>query len=342
MLNRTLLRYGAYTTMALCPILNADELRMKNGSVLIGELVSAESELVVFNTPFAGQITITQDNIERITTDEAVTLLMEDGTVHREKQIISTETAMLVKTEGESSALFAAEDIEMVNPEPWKLGEGYDWTGSISVAVEYERGNSDSDDWDIKASTSWRSLWDRYTIRGAFEYEESGGAKKTDNWDLLFKYDRFFEYGGQDYWGVKTMAEHDDFADLDLRTTIGPHIGREFWNSQLLTLEAEFGPVWVKERYFVADNDDWLGLMWYVDARSNILGFGTTTYLSHDGILNTTDPRDTLLNATIGISFPLIGGFETAVEIELEYDGGAVDDVDELDETYNLRFGYTW
>ena len=342
MLNRSLLCNYACSSLAVCSLVMADELRMKNGSVLIGELVSAESDQVVFDTPFAGKITIAQSNIERITTDDPVTLLMDDGTVHREKQIISTETAMLVKTEGEASALFAAEDIEMVNPEPWKLGEGYDWTGKISIAVEYERGNSDSDDWDIKASTSWRSLKDRYTWRTAIEYEESRGEKKTDNWDTLVKYDRFFQYGGRDYWGGKVIAEHDEFADLDLRTLIGPHIGREFWNGKHLTLEAEFGPVWVAEKFIEADNDDWLGLLWYVEAKSDMLGFGTTTYVSHDGTLNTSDPRDTLLNATIGISFPLVGGFETALEIELEYDGGAVEDVDQLDETYNLRFGYSW
>ena len=342
MLNRTLLRYCTVSVLTLGSALNADELRMKNGSVLIGELVSAESDLVVFDTPFAGTITITQDNIERITTDEPVTLLMNDGTVHKEKQIISTEVAMLVKTEGERSALFAADDIEMVNPEPWKLGEGYEWTGAVSVAVEYERGNADTDDWDIKANTSWRSLKDRYTWRGAFEYEESRGTKKTDNWNTLFKYDRFFQKGGRDYRGVKAMAEHDEFADLNLRTMIGPHVGREFWNSERLTLEAEFGPVWVNENFDSAEDDEWLGLLWYMQAKTNILGCGTTTYVSHDGTLNTENTRNTLMNATIGISFPLVGGFETAVEVELEYDGGAVKDVEQLDETYNLRFGYSW
>ena len=35
-------------------------------------------------------------------------------------------------------------------------------------------------------------------------------------------------------------------------------------------------------------------------------------------------------------------GFEAAAEILWEYDSGAVDNVDEMDETYSLRIGYTW
>jgi hypothetical protein len=82
--------------------------------------------------------------------------------------------------------------------------------------------------------------------------------------------------------------------------------------------------------------------MWNVEATSDIVGFGSQIYLTHDGILNTSDLGDTILNSTIGIKFPLVGGFETAFEAEYEYDGGAVEDVDQLDQTYNIRFGYSW
>ncbi|NCF19057.1 MAG: hypothetical protein GWP63_12515 [Haliea sp.] len=37
---------------------SADELLMKNGSLLVGTLVSASDSTVVFDTPFAGEITL--------------------------------------------------------------------------------------------------------------------------------------------------------------------------------------------------------------------------------------------------------------------------------------------
>jgi hypothetical protein len=320
----------------------ADEILMKNGSRIVGNLISVEADKVVFDTPFAGTITITQDNVDRIITENPVTLMMEDGTVYRDRQIISTEKAMLVEAEGEKPVIFDATDIKMVNPEPWKLGEGYDWSGSVWIELEYERGNSDSDEWDIKANSVWRSLVDRYTLKGDKEYEESRNVVKEDNWSLYGKYDYFLEPGSKDYRGAHISYEYDEFADIDLRSIYGVHIGRNFSDSKHFALEMEIGPAWVDEQFINAPSGSWLGVMWNVKATSDIVGFGSQIYLTHDGILNTSDLGDTILNSTIGIKFPLVGGFETAFEAEYEYDGGAVEDVDQLDQTYNIRFGYSW
>ena len=49
-----------------------------------------------------------------------------------------------------------------------------------------------------------------------------------------------------------------------------------------------------------------------------------------------------MVNTTFGLSFPLLWSLEAAAEVLFEYDSGAVDDVDDLDETYKFRIGYTW
>ena len=49
-----------------------------------------------------------------------------------------------------------------------------------------------------------------------------------------------------------------------------------------------------------------------------------------------------LLNTTIGIKFELYRGLQAGVEARYEYDGGVGDDVEELDETYNMFLGYKW
>lgn len=329
-------------TVTYGQIYSADEIQMKNGSRLIGELISIEGDKVVFKTPFAGNITITQDNVARIITEEPVTLMMEDGTVYRDRQITANENAMLVEAEDEAPVLFHANDIEMVNPEPWKLGEGYDWSGRISFAAEAERGNSDSDEWDLQFDTVWLSLKDRYTLKGDIEYEEKRGSKTEDNWMLFSKYDRFLKPGSKNYRGAKLSFESDEFEDIDLRTVLGPHVGRQFSKSDRFKLEMEVGPVWVHENYSIAQDEDWVGALWYIDASSDIIGFGSTLYFDHDGILKVEDPSETILNAILGIRVPIAGGFETAFEVEYEYDGGAADSIDKLDTTYNLRLGYAW
>ena len=326
----------------LCCSSFADEVYMKNGSKLVGTLKQAEGESVVFNTPFAGDITINQANIERIITENLVTIMMKDGAIYHDRRIDVSEEHLVATAENQPPVGFATADIEMINPEPWKMGEGYEWTGNTSAALESERGNSDSDEWDIDARLVLRSLINRYTFDGEMEIEENGGEKTSDDWKMLWKYDRFNQPRSPNYRGVNARFEYDKFADLDLRTTLGVHIGRQFMRRDILTLQGELGPVWVDEQFNVAEDNDFPGALWALEATSDVLGFGTTLYVNHDGILNFDDAADLILNTTIGIRFPLVLGFETRFEAKYEYDGGAVEDVDNLDETYKFRIGYAW
>ena len=77
-------------------------------------------------------------------------------------------------------------------------------------------------------------------------------------------------------------------------------------------------------------------------AESNVIDFDSTLYLKHDGTQNLDETSDVILNTTIGIRFPFLHGFETAFEADYEYNGGAVDGVHELDETYKWKLGYAW
>ncbi len=49
-----------------------------------------------------------------------------------------------------------------------------------------------------------------------------------------------------------------------------------------------------------------------------------------------------MVNSTFGLAFPLLWNFEAAAEVLLEYDSGVPDDIEELDQTYSVRLGYTW
>ena len=333
---------GLVLLMAFAGNAMADEMHLTNGSVLIGTLVSAEADVVVFDTPFAGKISVKEESIARMVTDSTVTLKMEDGQILRDREIDTSGGQLVASGGGDPDVLFAATDIELINPEPWQLGDGYKWSGEFSAALETERGNSDSDEWDFIGRTIWRSLTDRYTLRYNQELDENNGDKTTDNWTGQAKYDRFFKGHTENYWGLSARFEYDRFQDLDLRTTVGPYLGRRFLNTPNLTIVGELGPVYVDEQFDVAEDNDYPGALWDLNVTSEILGFGTTLYLEHDGILNMDSPDDLILNTRFGIKMPLILGFETRFEGLWEYDGGAQDDVDDLDETYNFRIGYTW
>ncbi|MEP5765260.1 MAG: DUF481 domain-containing protein [Halieaceae bacterium] len=319
----------------------ADEMIMKNGSRLVGKVVSAHQGKIVFNTPFAGDIKVKAENVERVTTADAVTLKMTDGAIYKERQIVSTDQGTSVITDGEPPVFVKPGDIAYVNPEPWRLGEGYKWFGEVNTAAVLERGNTDTDEYDADFKSIWRSLVDRYTLRGMYEVDKTNGEKNKNQWRLRGKYDRFTNQDPNTYYGAQLVFFHDEFADLDLRTTVGPYIGRQFYESSLLSLSGELGLVYVDEQFDVAEDDDFVGGNWELMLTSDIIP-RTELYVDQVGVLNFDDIDGVLVDTILGIKFPLLYGFQTALEAKFEYDGGAVGDVDELDQTYSFKLGYTW
>jgi putative salt-induced outer membrane protein YdiY len=321
---------------------SADVMIMKNGSRIVGTLVSGGGGTIKFDTPWGGTLEVKGENVESIETESSNTVLMEDGEIFRDKQLYATESTLVIQREGGPERRYPIGDIDLVNPHPWLLGEGYRWTGRVNLAFEAQRGNSDTDEWDVDGTTEWRSLEDRFTIRGNLEYDEANGEEVTDNWKLRNKYDRFMGDDPDNYWGGKLRFEYDGQADLDLRTLVGPHVGREFFDSSRLLLRAELGPVYVDEQRDVAEDNDYYGALFEMLAESDILGFGTTLYMFHDTTLNFDEADEPLSNTIIGLRMPIIFGFETAFEAKYEYDGGAPDDTDTTDETYTFKIGYGW
>tara|TARA_R110002110_G_scaffold205066_6_gene416876 strand:- start:386 stop:1468 length:1083 start_codon:yes stop_codon:yes gene_type:complete len=317
----------------------SDEIVLKNGSRIVGTVTDARDGVVMFETSFAGTLSIKVEEIASVQTNSPVVMLLDDDIVVRD-QPLRVEQEQLVVNTGGATQSYSLEQLKVINPEPWELGQGYRWTGLASLALTMQRGNTDTDELDYRLESIWRSTRDRYTIKASGEQDESNNVKNADNWRVLGKYDYFLE--GPYYWGVNAGAESDEFADLDLRYYIGPYLGRDFFTDPAFTLSGEVGLSYVDENFNIAEDDDYIASTWTIDMSSNYLGGDSRLYFNQNGIWNLDSTSDVIINTTFGLAFPLLWNFEAAAEVLLEYDSGAVENVDDLDETYRFRVGYTW
>jgi len=319
----------------------ADELLLKNGSRIIGTLVSAADGHIVFDTPFAGKIEVGDEDVERIATDESVTLRMQDGAVLREQRLVSTgEGAVALSADG-SSIRFNPGEIAFVNPEPWRIGEGYQWFGDANTALASEQGNTDTDKFNVDFESVWRGLADRYTLRGDYELGETEGDRNKNQWNLRGKYDRFRRENADDYYGVQVAFAYDEFADIDLRTTTSLYIGRQFLESEFLTLAGEVGVARVDEQFDTAGQNDFWGGNWELRVTVGLLPW-LDLEVGQVGVLNFDAADELLADTRVGVGFPAVMGIKSSIEALWEYDGGAVEGVDETDKTYTFRLGYEW
>ena len=318
----------------------ADEIVLKNGSRLFGKVTAVRDGIMTVETDFAGELSVSMDQVVAMSTAEEATLLLADESVIEQPGILVEDSTLVVGAGTAAATTYPLDELTAINPEPWELGRGYDWKGVASFAFSMERGNSDIDELDYKLDTTWRGKNDRFTLRLDGEIDEANDQKNADNWLVLGKYDYYVS--DRTYWGVNASLESDEFKDLDLRYLIGPYIGRDFLTDPLFTLSAEAGLSYVNEDFIVAEDNDYPAANWSLRMTSDYLGGDSQLYFDQRGIWNLDETSDVVVDTSIGLAFPLLWQLEAAAEVLLEYDSGAVEGVEELDETYRLRIGYSW
>lgn len=338
---RRLLTIAVLSLSSFCLSLSAaalDRIEMQDGSVVLGTVQDADGGKVKIDTAFAGTLEIDQSTIVAMTVESDLVLQMDDGNVLETPRLEVAEEQLALPQATEQS--YALKQLTRINPEPWELGNGFKFGGLASFGYNSQRGNTDTDELDYRFETRWESLVDRYRVEAFGEVNEANGTKNAENWTARARYDR--NQTGNWYWGGGASAEQDLFADLDLRTSIGPYVGRKFFTDDVFSLEAETGLAYITEDFVSAEDREYLGSTWDVHIHSNYLGGDSRLYIDHKGIWNLDEASNIVLNTTFGLAFPLLYGIEASAEVAYDVNTGAVEGTEEVDQTYRIRLGYSW
>jgi putative salt-induced outer membrane protein YdiY len=321
----------------------ADELLMRDGSRLIGKVVKREGGTLEFETSYAGVIKVKWDEVSELHADEPMKLMLKDESTLTAQHIKNTEAGILLDDNIEadqSTESLAQSELEFINPHPWRTGDGYKLTGHVNFALEKERGNTDEDEIDIDGDLTWRFLDDRFRMFGEFERDRKNSKKSKDKWKSSNSYDHFLTR--KLYAGAFLGFEHDQFADLNLRTIIGPKVGYQWFESKEMNLSTEAGPMYTDEDFDNNPDDDYLALGWGINFDRYFFEEFVQFYHHQTGLWSMDDTSDLVWNTWTGLRFPLVLGFVASTEMQVEYDSGAVDEADDLDTTYSLKLGYAW
>jgi putative salt-induced outer membrane protein YdiY len=321
--------------------LAADELLMKDGSRLIGKIGTQTNGTLEFETTYAGTIKVKFDQISELHADEPVKLMFKDDELQEATSITRTESAIVVTTEtGDAPESLAPDAIAYINPESWRYGEGHKFTGRFNLALKYQRGNTESDEIDLDTQFGWRWKKDRISVFGQLENDKSFGETTSQNWLATAKYDHFLT--DKFYYGFNMGFEHDEFADLDLRWRIGPHLGYQFFEKKKMNLSTDLGLTYVDENFITSEDDTYMAVSWLVDFDWFIIDDSLQFYHRHNGLLSVEDTGDLVINSWTGFRFPLIFGAVASLEAEINYDGGVPVTKDKKDTTYRVKLGYQW
>ena len=121
---------------------SADELIVHNGDKLTGTLLQLEDGRLVFNTDYAGEITVPSAKVRRLTTDASMHVTMQDGT---------TQKGTVFYRDAEADQTASGIDIAMVQTVFPKPVPPVKYSARANVGITNERGNTDTEQYRVDA-----------------------------------------------------------------------------------------------------------------------------------------------------------------------------------------------
>ena len=236
----------------------ADELHLSNGDVITGKAIRMEDKKLIFKTEYAGEVSVDWRKVVKLTTDEPIQVILSDGTALAGATQEADENKMTLDMgKLREPAKFELKEVKAINPVQMPSVR---ITTRVNVGIDNERGNTDTDNAHFDGELVARTDKNRYLIGGELNREKARGRTSSDNWRAYGKYDYFMTQKWFLY--AKTLFESDKFKDLDLRTTLGPGVGYNFFESEELNLSVAAGPAYIKENFIEAQDDDFAAAQW--------------------------------------------------------------------------------
>ncbi len=319
----------------------ADEVVIVNGNRITGEVVRQAAGKLRLKTTFAGTLEIEWSQVQQLILDEPVKVILDDERVLDVDGFFREGDQYVLSPVSQSSELeVEARQVKVIDPDPWELGVGHDFTGRINIAIENEKGNSEKNEFDLDFTMNNRWRKNNLLVMGEMEYDTTRGFTSTDNWSVMGNLDHTFS--NKWYYAGALMFKHDKFADLKLRTMLGPGIGYRFFDSKAKNLRLEAGPYYLSDDFYDQEDQAYWGPAWYLDYDQMVWKKRLQLYHRQTGFVAVDSSDKLLWRSWTGVRVPLVAGLVGSVEYEIDYDSEPAVEAETTDTTFKLKLGYRW
>ncbi len=328
----------AFLSLALpAGSLRADEVYLKNGNRLSGKIVSLGEQKLMLETEFAGRLAIDWAHVDRISTDEPLTIVLENGAILR-GIVKPSDTPGRLELGRESTA--EPEPVELAHVKAINPPEepAVKLNGRINLGLSKTSGNTDLENTHADAEIVARTVNHRLTLGGAYNRASEDNHKTVDNAAGRLKHDYFLTR--QIYWYLNGLLERDELKDINLRATAGPGLGYQIFEGEFMNLAFEAGPSYVYTDYNHGGKDDSVSGRWAVKFDRFFFEKLFQYYFTNEGYISASDSSDVFMFTRTGLRFPMHGGLSLNVGWEWDWDNTPAADADKSDYRYILSIGY--
>lgn len=243
----------------LAPGALADEVVLKNGDRLTGEVIRFDGKSLILKSEFAGEVTIQWAGVQQITSDQSLHVQSKSGqaavgtiTTSDGKLNIATKTGGMVAVPREDVALIRNDAEQSTYEQSLNPGFRENWDAGATVSFALTRGNSQSKNLALAFNADRKTLHDKLSLytNSVYATNDAPGAvpsttANAQQGGLRYDHDitpRVFAFVGTDF-------QADSLQTLDLRSVFGGGLGFHVIKRDTTTLDLLAGMNYTHEKY---------------------------------------------------------------------------------------------
>jgi putative salt-induced outer membrane protein YdiY len=313
----------------------ADEVVLRNGDRLRGEIAALAGGKLVLRTDYAGEVALRWSEVASLSTTRPVEVMLEGARAPLRGilQPVYGGRALLVGADG-AAVEVALGEIAFLNPKPYESGLGTHYAGHLALAAAYTRGNSTDEQFNADGELTARAREYRYTLSARLDRRDQSGAEANTAWLGSANYDRFVAERRFVY--ARGSLEHDRAKDVDRRSTIGAGYGAQLLDTPGASLSVRAGLDYVVVERFVTPGESYPAFGWGVKAEY------TPFFHEHEGFWNLEDTAAVLIRSKTGLRIPLLQRVSASVQLNVDWERRPAQGRKATDSTLLFGVNYAW
>ncbi|HEX8544889.1 MAG TPA: DUF481 domain-containing protein [Pseudomonas sp.] len=335
MLNRTLL---CLAVACVSTPLFADTVWLKNGDKLTGTIKVFDGGKLLIETTYAGAIPLDWKQVKTLESDQKLLVKQDQYQGEIAKSLQASDDGKVTLLNGEAPKTVELASIQQImKPKP--IVTDLVWKGNIDAALDFQRAENDTDDYNVAFKTSARHGQWRHNAKGEYNRESTDELTTTDNWSAEYSIDRFLTEKW--FWDGRINYKRDKIEDLSRQRTVGTGPGYQFWDDELGAFKLGALVNRTDFEYSNGEKDNFYSVAGTWDYNRFLIGKKVEFFTNGELGKPISGVADYSLEAEVGLRYKVTDWASLNLKAEKDVISGSSEG--DLDKTrYTAGFGVTW
>ena len=324
---------------------DAGVIELLNGDRLEGELVSIDSDYLLWHSKNFGEQNIKKTDIKNIQSAVAFKINGNNKPCYLEPM----DAEYLRYRCGESAPVKRASLLRIKTLLPYTayLKDAYVHHGRINLWGAYSRGNEVRDEWNAQGEITLRRNDFRHVMGGEYARASWNHSAPQQRWNMHYSLDWFM--GEHWFWYNSMLLGSDPQRGMDSYERLGSGAGYQFFENKTMTLAVKSGLALHDETYQLpaglegdyALSDDFVALGFALDFRYN-LPWGVGFFHNNEMLHSTENDPNVQVKTSTGLSSMILKRIYSEFKIDYWLDKDPQPMRQDKDTRMSLGLSYQW